>query len=648
MKTKKWAIKSLIILVVFLLLTLLTISYFTWRDNFRDNIYPGVMAGSLDLSGKTVDAATELLDKKTSVIINNGIIFQYGNKKVTIDPSASSFDADLSYPLLVFNNEETINQAISYNQPKTFWNYLLFKFKPKSQKQIIPFYTLDEERLKNSLSDSFKELEIAPTNSSFSVSETSGELQANPERLGKEINFDLVFSELRDNLTSLNPSPIIIKTRSKYPEVKASDLSPLEDEAKKIIDQAGLELTFNSDLSSTSTQKTWIIKPDKLIGWLSVVKNNDNLSLSLDKDKINQYISLNISPKIDQDPVRPRFEIVNGKVVSWQTGVNGRKVDIIASVNKITSDFLNGQKEIPLIMQEISGGTIAQEDTLNIKEIIGTGHSNFAGSTSNRRKNIQVGAAAVNGLLLAPNEEFSLVKALGDVSEKTGYLPELVIKGNKTLPEYGGGLCQVGTTLFRSALGSGLPITYRRNHSYRVSYYEPAGMDAAVYIPQPDVRFVNDTGNYILIQSRINKNDIYFDFWGTKDGRIATTTTPVVYNIVKPAPTKYVESPDLALGQKKCTEHAHNGADAYFDYKVIYPPTATSTPIKEKRFSSHYVPWQEVCLIGKGTATTSPATATEINNPTSTATTTHKTSSSSLSQTKITNSSSTKSTSTNK
>jgi vancomycin resistance protein YoaR len=154
--------------------------------------------------------------------------------------------------------------------------------------------------------------------------------------------------------------------------------------------------------------------------------------------------------------------------------------------------------------------------------------------------------------------------------------------------------------MFRTAIKSGLPITMRRNHSYRVSYYEPAGTDAAVYDPWPDVRFLNDTNNHILIQTRIEGDDIYFDFWGTKDGRIVEKTDPVIYNITRPGPTKTIETLDLPVGVKKCTERAHNGADAYFDYKVTYPISeATTTPeIKEERFSSHYVPWQEVCLIG--------------------------------------------------
>jgi vancomycin resistance protein YoaR len=307
--------------------------------------------------------------------------------------------------------------------------------------------------------------------------------------------------------------------------------------------------------------------------------------------------------------VTPRFAVVDGRVTNWQNGQDGYQIDLAATAAQIAQNFMSGQNQIPLITTTIVGDNAIEANNLNIKEVIGSGSSNFTGSPANRRHNIAVGAAALQGLLIKPNEEFSLIKALGEIDDKTGYLQELVIKDNKTTPEYGGGLCQIGTTVFRTALATGLPITMRQNHSYRVSYYEPAGTDATIYDPLPDLRFINDTGNYILIQSHIVKNTLYFDFWGTSDGRVATTTAPVIYNIVKPEPTKTIFTTDLQPGQKKCTESSHNGADAYFDYTVIYPAGATTTPVHERRFKSHYVPWQAVCLIG-ATATSSPAMAT--------------------------------------
>jgi len=143
-------------------------------------------------------------------------------------------------------------------------------------------------------------------------------------------------------------------------------------------------------------------------------------------------------------------------------------------------------------------------------------------------------------------------------------------------------------------LDSGLPILERQNHSYRVSYYEPAGTDATIYNPKPDFRFINDTGNHILIQTYINGDELIFEFWGTKDGRKVVQTKPVIYNITSPPPTKYIETADLPPEKIKCTERAHNGASTSFDYTVTYP----NNEVKETVFDSHYRPWQEVCLVG--------------------------------------------------
>jgi len=360
---------------------------------------------------------------------------------------------------------------------------------------------------------------------------------------------------------------------------------------------------------------SWKIKTSRLVTWASVQKINDNLELYFDQEKIKEYLATTIAPEVNQEVILPRFEIKNGRVTSWQTGKNGRELDLDSSANEITKTLLEEKNETTLITKEVTAENLTADNNLQIKEKIGTGYSNFTGSSVSRRHNISTGAATLHGLLIKPGEEFSLIKTLGDVSAETGYLPELVIKGDKTVPEFGGGLCQVGTTIFRTALASGLPITMRQNHSYRVSYYEPAGTDATIYIPQPDLRFINDTGNYVLIQARIDKNNLYFDFWGTKDGRVATTTAPVIYNIVKPEATKIIESDSLKPGEKKCTESSHNGADAYFDYTVTYPEESTTTPVHERRFKSHYIPWRAVCLIGKATSS-SPTTI----NPTATST----------------------------
>ena len=346
--------------------------------------------------------------------------------------------------------------------------------------------------------------------------------------------------------------------------------------------------------------RQWQVSKDDFSKWLKFKKTLDeNVVIEVNKDKIEEFLAKEIAPNIDKDPVKADFVINDGKVEDFQLAEKGLNLEVDKTTARIQESIKNKESEIDLLVSNINYNT---SDNLNlgIKEIIGTGHSDFSGSPSNRRHNIRIGAEALNGMLIKPGQEFSLVQSLGDIDAENNYLPELVIKGDETVPEYGGGLCQIGTTVFRTALESGLKITERRNHSYRVSYYEPAGTDATIYSPKPDFRFLNDTPAHVMIQYRIEGSDLYFDFWGTDDGRQASTTYPVIYNIKSPPPTKYVETEDLEPGKVKCTESAHNGADAYFDYTVTYPEgSEAETESRERRFYSRYIPWQEVCLIGK-------------------------------------------------
>ena len=91
--------------------------------------------------------------------------------------------------------------------------------------------------------------------------------------------------------------------------------------------------------------------------------------------------------------------------------------------------------------------------------------------------------------------------------------------------------------------------------------------------------------------------ELVFEFWGTKDGRQVTTTTPVVYNIVAPPKPEYIESDELKPGEKRLIEHAHSGADAYFKRTVTWPEGVEHEVIEEI-WRSHYVPWREKWLVG--------------------------------------------------
>lgn len=250
------------------------------------------------------------------------------------------------------------------------------------------------------------------------------------------------------------------------------------------------------------------------------------------EEAIRDYLEL-LGKTIDQKAINPSFTTENGKVKLFTIGKNGQALDIDQNEKNIISalmEFTDARSRtielaINQILPDITSG---DPSSLGINELIGEGSTDFKGSPNNRVHNFTKGMEQFHGLLIKPGEEFSFVDYLGEVDGEHGYLPELVIKNNETIPEFGGGICQVSSTMFRAALYSGLKITERRNHAYAVQYYKPIGMDATIYIPKPDLRFVNNTPGHILIQGKIEGTKFIFQFYGTSDGRKTEIDGPYI------------------------------------------------------------------------------------------------------------------------
>jgi len=251
-------------------------------------------------------------------------------------------------------------------------------------------------------------------------------------------------------------------------------------------------------------------------------------------DDIMRFLD-RVAQDMDIPPQDARFRMgENGRVDVFRPHRMGRAlsreeaVDVIAQYARaVFTDTM--PSEIRLPSHEVSPQfTTASVNDLGITTLLAEGRSDFAGSPATRVHNIRTAARRFNGVILAPGEELSFGKLLGVVDGSTGYAKELVIKGNKTTPEYGGGICQVSSTLFRAAIFAGFEITQRRNHSYAVKYYRPTGFDATVYAPYVDLRFKNNTKHHVLLQNSIEGTELIFRVYGTPDGRTVEMTGPFV------------------------------------------------------------------------------------------------------------------------
>lgn len=324
-------------------------------------------------------------------------------------------------------------------------------------------------------------------------------------------------------------------------------------------------------------------------------------------------VLLPVASTIEKDPVDAIFEFTpnvgadhKGRVRAFVPSSDGVAIDY----EKIADDLQTQSQIYPpeIIDWEFSVSTktisplikSSTADAMGIKDFLGRGESYFYDSIPTRVHNIGLATSKIQGSLIAPGETFSFSNAIGTVSAVIGYQKAYAIIQGKTVLDDGGGVCQVSTTLYRAVLNSGLPVIERSPHSYRVGFYEQGGfapgMDATVYPPSPDFKFKNDTGQWLLIQTRfdIENHKLSVDFFGTDDGRLTKISGPFITATTPPPPPIYEDDPTLSFGTQKQVDTAHSGANTYFSRVV----TRNGVTLINETITSNYIPWPARFLKG--------------------------------------------------
>lgn len=285
----------------------------------------------------------------------------------------------------------------------------------------------------------------------------------------------------------------------------------------------------------------------------------------------------------------PSITIKDGRVTEFTPPQTGKSLDRYNSSLNIIQALESGKDAADLSVQITEPKTSLQSlNQLGIKELIGRGESKFNGSPANRRHNIKVGVEKMKGIIIQPGEIFSFNKYLGPVEAYAGFKPELVIKKEGTVPELGGGLCQVSSTTFRAAMHAGLPINQRRNHSYAVQYYAPQGTDATIYPGVVDLKFTNDTGNSILVWPYFkDENYLVFDFYGTYDGRKVKLGTPYSYDKKSDGSMKAIWTREVISKDGKITDDKFS---SNYQPPALFHKVETFVPASPKPDNTNQVP----------------------------------------------------------
>lgn len=573
---------------------LLVGAYFIFTYLYQDRVYPGVRLEEISVAGMTEKEIESMIDGYSQALSEEGIDFTYEDTTHNLKPDVFSVEnPEISYEVISIDSQDTARNIYEYGRSGNFWQNFGQQTKAMFAGQSMPLeFTMLEQDVKDGLAADFSQYETPARNASLAFGE-SGEIAVTDEEPGEVFDLDDILDQLRGRIKALSNETIPLALVEDVPEIKKSEAEPLIEQTEEVIAAAPYTLTYNGN--------AWEISSSDVKQFLEFAPGG----VEFDQDKMSDFLT-NLGNLINQEVKEGKYQIVlDGEsqavgLEEIQEAENGLAFNWQESIARMNQELIKNQGSETELVVETTYPVVSSDnlDEIGIKDLLGTGHTNMAGSPSNRIQNIHKGADMLHGLLIPPGEQFSLVKALGKIDGEHGWLPELVIKENKTIPEYGGGLCQIGTTSFRMAMNAGLPIIERRNHSYVVSYYDymgKPGVDATIYDPKPDFIFENDTGNWMLIQTHIDGSDIYFDMWGTSDGRNGYFTEPENFDFMSAPPTIEIETDALAPGQRNCTEKAHNGVSAKFDYIIERPDDTKDV----ETFYSKYKALPAVCEVGK-------------------------------------------------
>lgn len=571
-----------ILLALILTPILLFEAFLGFQTFWGEKILPKVKAGNISLSGLTQTQAVEKLEA-TVTSVKADIIKVAAQNKV--------FEMPTKDVGLEFDVEKAAQSAYSVGHSTNLWqSFTQTLSQIKSPKVLQIEFLANEAKLDEFLAKIAAEVETPIVESKLEV--TAGKIKFTPGAAGKKIEGKLLKKQILENFAKLKLEPQTLNLVTSQPEIP-------ESLGQKAITSA--EKFVGKKLELITSDQTFEITENLLLTLISPNYNLENFDMVGNKEKIAAFVKHNLDAKISKEPVDAKFQFDGKRVVAFIPSSDGVKLDISKTTELIYQALENPQafQKINLPVS-ISPAKVKTSDVnnLGISELIGRGVSNFAGSAAERVHNIKLAASRINGTLVAPGDIFSFNQTVGEISTATGYTSAYIISKGRTILGEGGGVCQVSTTAFRAAVNAGLEIVKRVAHAYRVRYYEQGGgkvgLDATIFIPSVDLQFRNDTANNILIQAYTKGVELYFDFYGTSDGRIAQVSKPQVSN-VRPAPEpQYEQDPSLPAGVTKQIDFAATGAQVTVERVVKKAGLVLHSDV----FRSNYKPWQAIYKVG--------------------------------------------------
>jgi vancomycin resistance protein YoaR len=555
-----------------------------------DQSLPGISVRGAALTAMQRDAVQQALERRYAAFLAAPVTIVLDGRRWSLTADQLGITVDLA---------GTADMVARYGRSGTIVDRMLqiAQLYQRGGVDFAPRVTLDAVRAQAALDGIAATYDRVPRDAALSLA--AGRAIAVPAESGRQALVDETLALLAEAIRTLEPQTIEMRTRRIDPTTNDLAIAPA-------VAAASAMLTEPFVVSHAGRQFTW--ERERVAESIALRAEDGALSAVPDPERLARAVT-KLAQLVDSPSSEPRVAFRDGALQIVAPGTEGQRIDQPAAVAAIDAALRAGEHTIELPMATVIPRITEQGlSALGITELIGVGRSSFAGSAAYRLTNIQAGAARMDGVLIAPDEEFSFNTQLGPVDESHGFVQGYAVIGDRTQLEWGGGVCQVSTTVFRSAFWAGVPITERHAHPFHIGWYDAfsfpegdgPGMDATIFTGVLDLRFRNDTGHWILMETEVDQDAsiLTVRLYGTMPaGRTVRASAPSIENVVEP-PTApiYVDDPELPSGTVNQTDRARKGMDVTV-YRTITEQGVDRIP---ETYLTHFRPWPDVFVRGTG------------------------------------------------
>ena len=308
---------------------------------------------------------------------------------------------------------------------------------------------------------------------------------------------------------------------------------------------------------------------------LQVEPKNFEVAYAPNEQAVKTYVE-KLAEEYNRDAEEGDITFANGypEVTGGETGI---AVNVDQSVSSIMK-ALEGDGTELTVVAEVQKPSVTKEELSQVKDVLGTA-TTYYGSSYERNTNVEVGASKINGTLIMPGETFSVTAAVTPFNADNGYYPAPSYESGQVVDTYGGGICQVSTTLYNAVLKAELQVDERHNHTMLVSYVDPS-KDAAIAEGLMDFVFTNNTDAPIYIYGVGYQGTLNFTIYGheTRDpNRSISFRSETLSQTDASTNVKLVAKSDQNIGYLNQTQSAHQGLEAVLWKDIVNADGTTDT-----------------------------------------------------------------------